>query len=81
MQFVEHIAQLTNRWEMVQATHLDPNLPDSISWKLTNDGSYSSKTAYKMQFLGQPTSPFSLGGLEALGTSEMQVLRLVDDPK
>jgi hypothetical protein len=54
---VEYIVQFTNLWEMLHAIHFDPNVPDSISWKFTNDGSYSSKTAYKMQFLGRPISP------------------------
>jgi hypothetical protein len=36
--------------------HLDPNIEDSITWKLTNDGFYYSKSAYAMQFLGKMTS-------------------------
>ena len=36
--------------------HLAPNAPDSICWKLTNSGSYSAATAYRMQFLGLTTS-------------------------
>jgi hypothetical protein len=53
---LDHIVQFANLWEMLQAVHLDPHTPDSITWKLTNDGHYSSKTAYTMQFLGHTKS-------------------------
>jgi hypothetical protein len=41
---------------MLRATTSDPSTPDTISWKLANDGSYSSEMAYAMQFLGQTNS-------------------------
>jgi hypothetical protein len=45
---------------MLQMIHLDPNIEDSITWKLTNDGFYYSKSAYAMQFLGKMTSYMTL---------------------
>jgi hypothetical protein len=54
---LDHTVQYTNLWEMLQAVHLEPNTPDAITWKLTNDGCYSSKTAYNMQLLGHTESP------------------------
>jgi hypothetical protein len=53
---LEHLLQFANLWEMVQGIHLDHNGPDSIRWKLTNDGCYSSKSDYSMQFLGHTKS-------------------------
>jgi hypothetical protein len=53
---LEHIVQFANLWEMLQSIHLDPNNEDSISWKFTNDGIYSSESAYGMQFFGQTKS-------------------------
>jgi hypothetical protein len=47
---VEHIAQFTKLWEMAQNVQMDNDTPDKITCKLSNDGSYSSKSAYKLQF-------------------------------
>jgi hypothetical protein len=38
---LDHLVQFTNLWEMLQSTTLVPNTPDTILWKLTNDGCYS----------------------------------------
>jgi hypothetical protein len=53
---LDHIVQFSNLWEMLQSVHLKPGTPDLITWKLTNDGCYSSKTAYNMQFFGHTKS-------------------------
>jgi hypothetical protein len=42
---LEHIVQFANLWEMLQAVQLEPNTPDSIKWKRTNDKCYSAKSA------------------------------------
>jgi hypothetical protein len=47
---VEHIVQFTKLWEMAKNVQMDNDTPDKITWKLSNDGSYSSKSAYKLQF-------------------------------
>jgi hypothetical protein len=52
---LENLVQFAKLWEMVQEVHLDPNATDSIFWKL-NDGCYSSKSVYIMQFLGHAKS-------------------------
>jgi hypothetical protein len=48
----QHIVEFTRLWKMLQDIHLEDDMDDSIKWKLTNDGCYSSSSAYKMQFLG-----------------------------
>jgi hypothetical protein len=54
---VEHIAQFYTLWEMLSNVHLDMDAMDKITWKFTNDGCYSAKSAYKMQFSGLHISP------------------------
>ena len=46
--------------------HLVPDTPESITWKLTKNGAYSTATAYRMQFLGHDADV----GLEALGSPQ-----------
>jgi hypothetical protein len=53
---LEHIDQFYKLWEMLSDITLAPQRPDEIKWKLTNDDCYSTKSAYKMQLLGQTTS-------------------------
>jgi hypothetical protein len=45
---IEHIMQFTNLWEVISPLQMNANTPDSISWKLTVSGCYSSKSAYNM---------------------------------
>jgi hypothetical protein len=49
---VDHITQFYKLWEMLQNTHLSNDVPDSIIWKLANNGCYSARSAYTMQFHG-----------------------------
>jgi hypothetical protein len=51
-----HLVQFAKLWKMVQHVHLDPNATDLVTWILTNDVGYSSKSAYSMQFLGHTMS-------------------------
>jgi hypothetical protein len=53
---LEQIVQFSNLWEMLNGEHLEPDMADSITWKVTKDGCYSSKSAYSMQFLGHTKS-------------------------
>jgi hypothetical protein len=53
---LEHIVQFYTLWEMLQSVHIDANIPDTLTWKLSNNGCYSSKSAYNMQNLGQTSS-------------------------
>jgi hypothetical protein len=42
-------------WKVVAATHLAPDVPDTITWMINSEGSYSASSAYHMQFLGSFT--------------------------
>jgi hypothetical protein len=42
---LEHIIEYNKLWGLLQAVHLEPNSLDFITWKLTNDGCCSSKSA------------------------------------
>ena len=53
---LEHISQFVRLWELIANVNLTPGVADLITWKFTKDGSYSSSSAYKMQFLGQVDS-------------------------
>ena len=52
----DHITQFATLWEILADIQLNNDVPDKIVWKLTQNGSYSSKSAYNMQFLGQTSS-------------------------
>jgi hypothetical protein len=49
---VEVLLDYLHVWDMVDGIILHPEIPDRYIWKLTNDGSYSSKSAYAAFFLG-----------------------------
>jgi hypothetical protein len=46
------IEEFVNLWGLLQDVHLPHDVPDTITWKFTNDGKYSASSAYKMQFEG-----------------------------
>jgi hypothetical protein len=52
---VDHISEFTNLWTKIQEIHLT-NEPDHITWRLSNNGAYSSSTAYLAQFDTTPNS-------------------------
>ena len=45
------MADFVQLWDLVQEVQLH-NEPDKIIWRWTNDGVYTSKSAYSVQFLG-----------------------------
>jgi hypothetical protein len=47
-----HLHQFCKLWEMLANVQLNNEAPDSITWKVNNNGCYSTKLAYNMQFLG-----------------------------
>jgi hypothetical protein len=53
---LEHIVQFSKLREALHGVHLQEGVMDSIIWKLTRDGCYSSKTTYNMQFFGHSKS-------------------------
>ena len=52
---LDHISQFVNLWTLLHNVHLTEDA-DKITWKFTNNGKYSSSSAYKMQFLGHTQS-------------------------
>jgi hypothetical protein len=56
---MEHIHQFNTLWVQLRGINLIDDVPDEISWDLTEDGQYSSKFSYKAQFLGATSSPTS----------------------
>jgi hypothetical protein len=55
---VEHITHFVNLWELLQDITLTPGIEDTIVWTLTSNGSYSTRSAYRAQFLGSSSSSF-----------------------
>ena len=49
---VEVLLDYLHIWDMVDGIILHPEILDRYNWKLTQDGSYSSKSAYTAFFLG-----------------------------
>jgi hypothetical protein len=43
-------------WRLLQGTTLRHDVPDSITWALSDNGSYSAASAYQMNFEGQTRS-------------------------
>jgi hypothetical protein len=52
---VTHIMEFSSLWTKIQEIHLTDE-PDSITWKCSATGTYSSSTAYIAQFTASPTS-------------------------
>ncbi|XP_010233463.1 uncharacterized protein LOC104583303 [Brachypodium distachyon] len=44
--------EFVSLWQRLQVVVLHPDTPDSITWRWTSDGIYTSSSAYKAQFLG-----------------------------
>jgi hypothetical protein len=49
--------ELVNLCQLISNVQLIMGIKDMISWKLANDGSYSTASAYTMQFEGTILSP------------------------
>jgi hypothetical protein len=46
------LAKYLELWDIIQSVTLVHEKPDSISWTLTSDVTYSASSAYKAQFFG-----------------------------
>ena len=57
MQTAEEMADFVQLRDLVQEVQLH-NEPDKIIWRWTNDGVYTSKSAYNVQFLIEILQPF-----------------------
>jgi hypothetical protein len=53
---IEHITQFADLWEKLSTIHINDDEHDTITWKLTTHGCYSSSSAYNMQFEGLTNS-------------------------
>jgi len=51
MTTAQEMAEFIILWELVQGVQLSDET-DSITWRWTADGSYTTKSAYKMQLQG-----------------------------
>jgi hypothetical protein len=51
--------QFVDLWALINNAQLQDNVEDNIIWKLTENGLYSTASAYKMQFLGLVHSSMS----------------------
>jgi hypothetical protein len=49
---VENLQEFIKLWSHTSQLTLHDDVPDSITWKLTNNGAYSCSSAYKAQFAG-----------------------------
>jgi hypothetical protein len=54
---VEHIRQYIGLWANLADVNLHEDIEDDISGNLTQNGHYSSQSAYRAQFFGATLSP------------------------
>jgi hypothetical protein len=47
-----HLSQFIELSSLIDNFQLQANIEDDISWRLTENGQYSTKSAYEVQFLG-----------------------------
>jgi hypothetical protein len=47
-----HIEEFVSLWIRIQDVHLQQGVRDSITWRWTPDGVYSTRSAYRIQFKG-----------------------------
>ena len=40
-------------WEQISLLDRNPDMEDEIIWRWTSDGEYTTKSAYRIQFVGQ----------------------------
>ena len=53
-----HLMEFCHLWSEVNQQQLRPNVFDSISWKFSEDGQYSARSAYQAQFIGSMSTDF-----------------------
>jgi hypothetical protein len=51
MSTAEEIAEFISLWSLVEEVQFT-NEPDTIGWKWTSNGSYTARSAYRIQFVG-----------------------------
>jgi len=53
-----HFREYCELWHQVTQTRLHHDTPDNITWKLTADGTFKTKSAYEAQFIGSSATSF-----------------------
>ncbi|WVZ79506.1 hypothetical protein U9M48_027078, partial [Paspalum notatum var. saurae] len=53
-----HLLEYVQLWRATQGLLLQPSIEDSVTWKFTHTGEYSSGSAYKAQFIGSIATNF-----------------------
>ena len=53
-----HFREYCDLWHQVSQTRLHQDIPDNITWKLTADGTFRTKSAYEAQFVGSSSTSF-----------------------
>lgn len=79
MQIVEEMTSFVEFWDLVQEVELSGG-HDTISWKQTVDGVYTTKLAYNAQLLGSYRSLRGESVWTAEAEGQAQVLHLVIAP-
>jgi len=53
-----HFSEYCDLWHQVSQATIQPDIPDNITWKLTADGIFKTKSAYDAQFIGSTSTNF-----------------------
>ena len=48
----EEVSDYVNLWKAIKDTQLSNEVEDDISWRWTENGEYTTKSAYKIKFEG-----------------------------
>jgi hypothetical protein len=56
---LQHIRQYISLWVKLSEVTLQEGIDDAITWNLTDNGHYSSSSAYRAQFFGATSSPIA----------------------
>lgn len=75
MTTVEELAQFVQLWDLAQQVTLTSE-SDTISWRWTADGKYTSKSAYEVQFVGSYSTFNSKHIWKGSAEGRQQILRL-----
>jgi hypothetical protein len=61
-------------WLAAERVHLTPGEPDCFTWLLSDSGSYSAASAYRLQFLGSTESPLVTSIWDAWAPAKYRLL-------
>jgi len=49
---VQVLIEYLHIWELLEGVIIQPDTPDTLIWRLSSSGCYSSKSAYEAMFIG-----------------------------